>query len=91
MKKGVPSDTGTNLEDTDHIITQGRALVRAIEALETIEPSNDAERGSAHILVKAYRRRLRAIIGTAPAWVGNRILEASQNIGSGRAALFSDN
>jgi len=52
--------------DTDQVIRQGRALVRAVEALETIEPSDDSERASARLLVQAYKRRLRAIIGAAP-------------------------
>jgi len=30
---------------TDHLITQGRVLVRAIEALGTIEPTGPFERG----------------------------------------------
>jgi hypothetical protein len=34
----------TNPELTDRIITQGRALVRAIEPLGTIEPTNRLER-----------------------------------------------
>jgi len=32
-------------EPTDHLIAQGRALVRAIEALGTIEPTGPFERG----------------------------------------------
>lgn len=60
-------ETVTNLEPTDHIISQGPALVRAIQAIETIEPSDDSERVSARLLVKPYRRRLRAIIDTVPA------------------------
>ena len=64
------------------------ALVLAFEALETIEPSAGFERAIARLLLAAYKRRLRAIIGTAPAWVGNRILEASESIPDPRAALF---
>ena len=84
----MPSDTVANLELADHIVSQGRALVRAIEVLETIEPSAGFERAIARLLLAAYKRRLRAIIGTAPAWVGNRILEASESIPDPRAALF---
>ena len=87
----MPSDTATVLERTDYMITQGRALVRAIEALETIEPSDESERASARLLVQASKRRLRAVIGTAPAWVGNRILEASESILDPREALFGEN
>ena len=77
-------------DQTERGIGQGRALVRAIEALKTIEPSAGFERAIASLLVKAYKRRLRAIIGAAPAWVGNRILSASEGILDPRAALFSD-
>ena len=63
--------------DSEHAVTQGRSLVSAIEALETIEPSAWFERNIARLLVKSYKLRLHAIIGAAPAWVGNRILAAS--------------
>ena len=57
--------------DAEHVITQGRALVHAIEALETIEESDDSEHASARLLVKGHKRGLREIIGTAPTWVGS--------------------
>jgi hypothetical protein len=44
---------------TDRILTQGRALVRAIEALGTIQPSGPVERALARLLMAAYKRRLR--------------------------------
>ena len=75
MTRQPPTDLG---EDTHRVILQGRALVRAIQALETIEPSSWFERAISGVLVKAYRRRLRAIIGAAPSWVGGRILEAME-------------
>ena len=59
----------TNPELTDHIIAQGRAFVRAIESLGTIEPTRPIERALARLLVAAYKRRLRAIVEAAPAWV----------------------
>ena len=49
-------------ELTDPIILQGRALVRAIEALGTIQPSGPFERALARLLVAAYKRRLRGIV-----------------------------
>ena len=49
------------LELTSRIIAQGRALVRAIEALGTIEPTGPFERALARLLIAAYKRRLRAI------------------------------
>jgi hypothetical protein len=38
---------------TDRILAQGRALVRAIEALGTIEPSGPFERTLARLLMAA--------------------------------------
>jgi hypothetical protein len=52
---------------TDRIIAQGRALVRAIEALGTIQPSGPFERALARLLVAAYERRLRGVVALAPA------------------------
>ncbi|MBD3309542.1 hypothetical protein GF348_24395 [candidate division KSB3 bacterium] len=48
---------------TDRIIRQGRALVRAIESLTTIDPF---ERAIAGLLVAAYKRRLRGIVELVP-------------------------
>jgi hypothetical protein len=47
---------------TNRIITQARALVRAIEALGTIQPTGPFERALSHLLMTAYKRRLRAIV-----------------------------
>jgi len=66
---------------TDHLTTHGRALVRAIEALGTIEPTGPPERALARLLMAAYKRRLRAIVKAAPAWVTEEILSASERIG----------
>jgi hypothetical protein len=57
-------------DPTNRIIAQGRALVRAIEALGTVEPSVPFERALASLLSAAYTRRLRAIVAVMPAWVG---------------------
>ncbi len=73
---------------TDRIIAQGHALVRAIEALGTIEPTSPFERVLPGLPLAAYKRRLRAIIGAAPAWVGEEILSASERIGEQRAVLW---
>jgi hypothetical protein len=78
-------------EGADHVIRQGRALSRAIEALEAIEPSGGFERAGARLLVKAYKRRLREIIGNAPTWVGNRIFDATASIRDRGAVLFGNN
>jgi hypothetical protein len=73
---------------TEHIIAQGKALVRAIEALGTIEPSGPFEQALAGLLQAAYKRRLRAVVETAPSWVTEEILSASERIGDARAALW---
>ncbi len=51
-----------NAEETGGWQLGGQALVRAIEALDTIEPSGWSERALAGLLMAAYKRRLRAII-----------------------------
>jgi len=62
---------------TETVIEQGRALVRAIESIGTIEPSGPLER---------------ALVKVLPDWVTEEILSASQHIGDDRAAVwFSDN
>jgi len=53
----------TALAPTDHPISQGRALVCAIE------PNGPFERALARLLMAAYKRRLRAIVKVAPVWV----------------------
>ena len=47
----------TTPDTTDRIITQSRALVRAVEALSTIEPTGPLERLLAGLLLSAYERR----------------------------------
>jgi hypothetical protein len=79
-------------ERADHIIQQGRALVRVIEALGTIEPTGWFERPIAGLLLAAYKRRLRGIVKVAPAWMTERILSASERIDDKRMVLWmSDN
>ena len=73
---------------TERILEQGKALVRAIEALETIEPSGPIERTMATLLLQSYRRRLRAIVASAPTWVSEEILSASQEIDDQRPAVW---
>ena len=48
---------------TNRIIRQGRALVRAIESLTTIDPF---ERAIAGLLVAGYKRGLRGIVELCP-------------------------
>ena len=52
----------TDPAHTERIIEQGKALVRAIEALGTIEPTGPIEQALARLLLTAYKRRLRAIV-----------------------------
>jgi hypothetical protein len=79
-------------EAADRVITQGRALVRAIEVVSTIEATRPFERAIASLLLTAYKRRLRAAIAVAPAWMGERILSASEAISEDRPAVWmSDN
>jgi hypothetical protein len=51
---------------TYRTIGSGRALVRAIEALGTIEPSGPFERALAWLSMAAYKRRLREIVSVCP-------------------------
>ena len=50
---------------------EGKAPVRAIEALSTIQPTGSFERTLAHLLMAAYTRRLRAIVAAVPASVSD--------------------
>jgi hypothetical protein len=63
-------------------------LVRAIEALGTIEPTGPFERALARLLMAAYKRRLWAIAETALAWVSKYILSASEYIGGNRTVVW---
>ena len=69
---------------TEHIMEQGKTLVRAIEALDTIEPTGPIEEVLVWILARVYKRRLRGIVGAVPAWVAEEILSASEGIGERR-------
>jgi hypothetical protein len=73
---------------TDQIIIQGRALVRAIEAMDIIMPTGRFERWQTRLLQAAYKYRLRGIIKAAPAWVAEQILSASESVGEDRPAVW---
>jgi hypothetical protein len=51
---------------TDRVLGEGKALVHAIEALETMEPTGPIERAQVWLLLQACRRRLRPIMEAAP-------------------------
>jgi hypothetical protein len=72
---------------TERILEQGHALVRAIDALEAVEPTGWLERSQVWLLLQAYRR-LRAIVGAALDWLAEKILSASQEIGKDRPAVW---
>jgi hypothetical protein len=77
----------TDPELADRIIAQGRALVRAIEALGTIEPTGPFERALARLLMATYKRRLGAIVAAMPTWVGEEMLSTNER---GKAAPLFD-
>ena len=59
---------------TDRILRQGRALVRAIEALGTIEPSGQYEQALARLLQAVYNHQLRnavEFVSASPVWPPN--------------------
>jgi hypothetical protein len=65
-------------DPTDRIIAQGKALVRAIEVLGTIQPTGPFERALARLLMAAYKRRPRATVRVVPTWVSEEILSTSE-------------
>jgi hypothetical protein len=78
----------TNPAHTQRIIAQGKALVRAIEALGTIEPSGWFERWQARMLQRAYKERLNAIVAGVPEWAAEEILSAGGHIPEDRPAVW---
>jgi hypothetical protein len=64
-------------DHTDGFIAQGRALVWAIEVLDTVQPSRPFEIELAQLLRDACKRCLRDIVAEAPSWAGAEILSAS--------------
>ena len=69
----------TDSDAAKTVIEQGKTLVRAVAALSAIEPSNYFERHIAKLLAAAYERRLREIVDTVPAEVGEEILSGGGN------------
>jgi hypothetical protein len=80
----------TNVELIDRIILQGRALVRAIEALGTIQPSGPFERALARLPMAAYKRRLRGVVAVARLWVVEEILNSMPQEAPEADSLYSD-
>lgn len=66
------------MDRTERILEQGKALVRAIEALETIEPTGPFERAITWLQLQGHRRRLRRLIGLAGQCLGAGILSGRE-------------
>jgi hypothetical protein len=82
-------DSLNETEPANPIIAQGRALVRAIEALDAIVPSGPLERYFAKILMAIYKHRLRQTLRLAPAWISEAIIGASERVGEDTETLLS--
>ena len=52
-------------------------LVRAIKALDIIEPTGLFERALVYLLMAAYKRHFCGIVEAASAWIREEILSAS--------------
>ena len=75
-------------EAVNQIIAQGRALVRAIAAMDTSVPTDHFERWQTRLLQVEYRHRLREFLRVVPTWAAEEILSASEHIGDDRAAVW---
>jgi hypothetical protein len=69
----------TSPELTDSVITQGRALVQAVEALGTVDIQDPFERAVAELFQAAYERRLMEIVESTPPWIAEQILSAFEH------------
>jgi hypothetical protein len=77
----------TNLNVTETVIEQGKALVRAIEAMGMIHLTGWFERAIVGLIMAAYKQRLRAIVAAVPDWMTKKMLTASEHIGNDAAAV----
>jgi hypothetical protein len=71
-------ESPNGVEPTNPIVTQGRALVRAIEALDAIVPSGRLEMYFAKLLTSIYKHRLRQTLKLAPVWISEEIMSISE-------------
>jgi hypothetical protein len=79
----------TKPEMIDLATAQRPPFVRAVEALGSIEPpSSPFERALARLLLAGYKRRLRAIVEVALAWVSEEVLSVGKRIGDKRTVLW---
>jgi hypothetical protein len=63
----------SSVEVNDTIVTQGRVLQQAVEALGTVELDDTLARVVARLLQDAYRRRLEEIATMSPDWMNEPI------------------
>jgi hypothetical protein len=84
-EKGGPM---TRIQLTESTIAQARELVRAIQALDTVECPDPFERAVAELFQAAYKRRLMEMVEVVPAWMADEIRSASQHIDDGLAPLW---
>ncbi len=75
----VPTGTASQ------IIAEGRALVRAIAAMNASAPTGHLARRKTRLLQVEYRHRLREIIRVAPAWIAEEILGTAELVGDDKA------
>jgi hypothetical protein len=61
-------------DHTNRIIRQGRALVKAIQGLSEVDPTDPVERPMIRMLLDCYKQRLQAITAALPAWAVEKIL-----------------
>ena len=62
----------TRIQLTDSTVAQARELVRAIQALDTIECPDPFERAVAELFQAAYKRRLMEMVEVVPSWMVTR-------------------
>lgn len=78
----------TRVQLTDSTIAQARELVRAIQALDSVECLDPFERAVAELFQAAYKRRLMEMVEAVPSWMADEIRSASQHIDDGPAPLW---
>ena len=67
----------TRIQLTDSTVAQARELVRAIQALDTIECPDPFERAVAELFQAAYKRRLMEMVEVVPSWMADEIRSAA--------------
>lgn len=82
------ADIEGELTVTDKILERGKALTSGIAALEALEATGALERPMVGLVLKTYRKRLRAIVATPPPGVSEEILSASERISEDRPAIW---